>query len=148
MKWNSCVEGTRTHTHTQREDKKKETVVKDKKDFHVFRSLEHQKYVGLGDSRCDKRGEAMPSTCCLVSHLSLDGPVTQASLWSIIAVIRFQQMTMWPSAATSPELWVTRVDAALKSCLGRSLRQTFEAFSSEMGNEGLQLGLFENHLDI
>lgn len=67
------------HTHTKGGIERKETVVKDRKDFRVFHSLEHWKDVVLGISRCDKRGETkyqtMLSTCCLLQHSSLDEPV-------------------------------------------------------------------------
>lgn len=49
-----------THTHTQRQDKKKQTVVEDKKDFRVFHPLEYWKDVMLGTHAVIK-GEKL---CC------------------------------------------------------------------------------------
>lgn len=118
MKWNSrilCVRAcasTRA-TRSQREDKKKETVVKG--EGSVFSGPLSTVGCCSGDSCCDKRGAMMPSTCCLRSHLSLAGPVVSALLWSIITIIHFQQETMnseWLSAVCvvgsvfSPRKWL------------------------------------------
>lgn len=74
-----------THTRAQREDKKKENVVKGE-DSVLSVPLST---VGCcsGDPCCDKRGGMMLSTCCLCSHLSLAEPDVKALLWSIITII-------------------------------------------------------------